>query len=100
VTELGNLGTRALAGLAGNRSFGLWTTKHRAGKLGGRCHLIERTTVCRVGNGLAWRVQGLVLRLQPAASSYSTAPVLTGLPPASALRRLIKASRHVTFAAA
>ena len=99
VTELGNLGTRAIAGLAGNRSFVLWTTKHRAGRLGGRCPLIAGTKVCRVGNRLAWRVHGLVLWLQPAASPYSTPPVRPGLPSASILRRLVEASRHVTFAA-
>jgi hypothetical protein len=100
VIELGNLGTRAIAGLAGNRSFGLWTTKHRAGRLGGRCHLIAGTMVCRVGQRLAWRVHRLVLWVRPAASPYSTPPVGPGLPPASALRRLVEASRHVTLAAA
>lgn len=100
VTELGNLGTRAIAGLAGNRSFGLWTTKHRAGRLGGRCHLVAGATVCRMGRRLAWRVHGLVLWLQPAASPYSTPPVGPGLPSAGALRRLVEASRHVTFAVA
>lgn len=97
VTELGNLGTRSIAGLAGNRSFGLWTTMHRAGRLGGRCHLVAGTMVCRVSHRLAWRVHKLVLWLQPAASPYSTPPVRPGLPSASALQRLVKASRHVTL---
>ncbi len=96
MTELGNLGTRAIAGLAGNRSFGLRTT-NRAGRLGGRCHPIAGTLVCRAGHRLAWRVHQLVLWLQPAASPYSTPPVRPGMPPANALRRLVKASRHVTF---
>jgi len=100
VIELGNLGTHAIAGLAGNRSFGLWTTKHRAGRLGGRCHLIAGTMVCRMGHRLAWLVHGLVLWLQPAASPNSTPPVGPGLPSASALRRLVEASQHVTFAPA
>jgi len=100
VFELGNLGTRAIAGLAGNRSFGLWTTKHRVGRLGGRCQLIAGTMVCHLGHRLGWRVHGLVLWLQPAASPYSTPPVGPGLPSASALRRLVEASRYVTFAAA
>ncbi|MGN6791182.1 MAG: hypothetical protein ACTHJW_02200 [Streptosporangiaceae bacterium] len=100
VTELGNVGTRAIAGLAGNRSFGMWTTRNRAGWLGGRCHLIAGSTVCRVDKRLGWRVHGLVLWLQPAASPYSTPPVRPGLPSASVLRRMVEASRHVTIAAA
>jgi hypothetical protein len=51
VLELGNLGTRAISGLAGNRSFGLWTTTP-GGRLGGRCHLIAGTRVCRRATGL------------------------------------------------
>jgi hypothetical protein len=100
MTELGNLGTRALAGLAGNRSFALWTTKHRAGRQGGRCRLIAGAKVCRIGHRLAWKVSTLVLWLQPAASPYSTRPVGPGLPTANALRRLVGASLHVTFAGA
>jgi len=100
VIELGNLGTRAISGLAANQSFGLWTTTHHIGRLGGRCHLIAGNTVCRVGHRLAWRVHALVLWLQPAASPYSTPSVRPGLPPAGALRRLVAASRHVAVAAA
>jgi hypothetical protein len=74
VIELGNLGTRAIAGLAGNRSFSLWTTKHPGGRLGGRCHLIAGVTVCRVGHRLAWRIEGLVFWLQPAASPTQPRP--------------------------
>jgi hypothetical protein len=100
VFELGNLGSRAIAGLAGNRSFGLRTTKHHNGRLSGRCRRIAGTTVCRTGHQLAWKVHGLVLLLQPVASPYSTPPVRPGLPPASALRRLVQASQQVTYPAA
>ena len=100
VLELGNLGTRAISGLAGNRSFGLWTTKRSAGLPGARCRLISGTKVCRVGNRLGWRAHRLVLWLEPAASPFSTPPVAPGLPPSGALQRLVEASEHVTFAAA
>lgn len=99
VLELGNLGTRAISGLVGDRSFGLWTTKRSAGLPGGRCRLIAGTDVCRVGNRLGWRVHELVLWLQPATSPYSTPPVGPGLPPSGALRRLVDASEHVNFGA-
>src|SRR5262249_11891142 len=91
---------RAISGLASNRSFGLWTTAHGGDRLGGRCHLIAETRVCRRGHRLAWRVHGLVLWLQPAASPYSTPPVRPGLPPVTALRSLADASRRVPLAAA
>ena len=98
VLELGNLGTRAISGLAGNRSFGLWTTKGRTGLPGGRCRIIFAAKVCRAGNRLGWRVHGLVLWLEPAASPYATRPVRPGLPPDSALQRLVEASEHVDVA--
>jgi len=100
VIELGNLGTRAIAGLAGNRSFGLWTTKHRPGRLGGRCH------PDRGNHGVPGGPAACLASPQAGALAAARRLALlnlarrAGLPSASALRRLVEASRHVTFAAA
>ena len=95
VTQLGNLGTRAISGLASNRSFALWTTGGGDSLTGSRCHHVPGTSACRVGQRIAWRVHGLIVWIESAASPYSTTPVRPGLPGRPALKRLIAASMRI-----
>jgi hypothetical protein len=95
VINLGNQGTRAIFGGAGQRSFALWTTP-RIGRLpGSRCRSVSGTRVCRSENRLVWSVHGLLLWLQPALSPYSTPPTRPGLPTSRVLRRLVEAARTI-----
>jgi hypothetical protein len=94
VSDLGNVGTRAISSLDGNRSFGLWTTREAVRPARSQCRQIAGTTVCRIGQRLWWHVHGLVLWVAPAASPYSTPPVGPGLPARPVLARLIVASQR------
>ena len=99
VLELGNLGTSAISGLDGNRSFGMWTTGVNPRPVGAKCADIAGTRVCRVGKRLWWGVQGLIVWLAPASSPYSTPPVRPGLPTRRILARLILASQRTPLPA-
>jgi hypothetical protein len=99
VAELGNLGTRAISGLEGNISFGMWTTTGSALPRGDRCYVLAGTKVCGAGQRLWWRVHELVLWVAPASSPYSTPPVGPGLPTRRVLARLIVASKRTPLPA-
>lgn len=98
VTELGNLGTRAISGWEGNISFGMWTTTGGA-RPRNHCRVLAGTKVCRAGQRLWWRAHGLIIWLAPASSPNSTPPVGPGLPSASTLLRLVEASQNTPLPA-
>ena len=94
VFHLGHQGNRAILGLAGKRSFALWTTSRRP-QLLNRCRKMTGVRVCRSGVRLAWPAQGLWLLVDPASSPFSSLRTRAGLPHGNALARLLRASQSV-----
>jgi hypothetical protein len=95
VVHLGHRGDQAILGMAGKRSFALWTTSASQSPVGGQCSAIAGATVCQVGTRVVWGAQGLWLWVEPAPSPYGSLHTTPGLPTGAALNRLIQASQSL-----
>ncbi len=101
VFHLGHLGTRAILASVGSHptlSFALWTTRPNGPiQAANGCDSVDRVPVCRVGGGLVWRVQGLLVWAEPAPSPYSSLRTRPAPPAGAVLERIVSASRLVPY---
>jgi hypothetical protein len=95
---LGPRREQAILGKTGKRSFALWTTATRPQVLG-PCMGVAGATVCRIGDRLAWAVQGLWLWVEPAPSPYASLRTTPGVPTGSTLERLVQPPRSIRLVA-